>query len=855
MNYLKKRFKITKNKLKIKRQNNSLLLENNSNKRSYLQFAKPFINDGINIKIDFKYEILKGNGCELKLLNKKFRVVDRVKDSSSVHLKKINRCLFFCISVEAYSSVLLNEFVVENEKKEFDIVEKANGDILLISPNYPTLSNKYNYAFVHTRVLEYKKLGWNIDVCAVSDEYIERTNTYNFEGVNVIDTGYNEIRVLLQRKKYKKIFIHFFKEQYAQILDASNISDTDIFIFNHGSDILYRDTNILCRKYFEELKKYSEKELEYFAKKDKIIKRYNEMPNVKFILPSKWVVEHAEEINNIKFNNYAVLPTYIDEYTFDYKEKDENQRKKIVIIRKYDNLSTYSIDTDVKVILELSKKSFFNDLEFNIYGDGELHDKLLEPLKSFENVHIYKKFLTHKEIANVHKENGIGLFATRYETQGVSAAEAAMSGLVVLSNNVAAVPEMFNKDINLLAENEDYKKMAEYIEELYKNPKKFKKLSREFHEVIKNKYGYKNTIEKEVKVLSETLPRKKYLFKKIEDKKILTIAVAAYNVEKYLYNSIESLIKSKYAEKIEILIINDGSKDSTSKIGQYFEKLTTIEGKSIVKLIDKENGGHGSTINKGIELATGKYFKMMDGDDYFDTESLDKLIEYLEKSNEDIILTNYVEDLSIPGILNPIRHYDFMSKGKKYDIETLCKEGKFNEWGPLLSTSTFKTEILKNANYKISEHCFYVDMELNSIAFVMAKTIKYYPLDIYIYYLGRSGQSISAASFKRNYKHHERVIFRILDDIYYKEKISDVKKKYLKDKILVPLIKGQYYITTEHFKSGKEFREFDKRLKKYPEFYNDKDVLERRTKKYRKTKGYFSRTIKFLVKAKHLIKR
>ena len=100
-------------------------------------------------------------------------------------------------------------------------------------------------------------------------------------------------------------------------------------------------------------------------------------------------------------------------------------------------------------------------------------------------------------------------------------------------------------------------------------------------------------------------------------------------------------------DKVEVLIINDGSKDNTAEIGRELERLTTIDGKSIVKLVDKPNGGHGSTINKGIELARGKYFKLMDGDDYFDTLELMKLIQKLENETADIILTNYVEDSSI----------------------------------------------------------------------------------------------------------------------------------------------------------------------------------------------------------------
>ena len=78
------------------------------------------------------------------------------------------------------------------------------------------------------------------------------------------------------------------------------------------------------------------------------------------------------------------------------------------------------------------------------------------------------------------------------------------------------------------------------------------------------------------------------------------------------------------------------------------------------------------------------------------------------------------------------------------------------------------------------------------------KTVTYYPLDIYVYYLGRVGQSISAASFKKNYKNHEHVTLRIIEDIYYKMEMSEKKKQYLKNKVIIPLINAQYYITTEH---------------------------------------------------------
>ena len=104
----------------------------------------------------------------------------------------------------------------------------------------------------------------------------------------------------------------------------------------------------------------------------------------------------------------------------------------------------------------------------------------------------------------------------------------------------------------------------------------------------------------------------------------------------------------------EILIINDGSTDSTSAIGKMYEQLTTVNGRSIVKLIDKENGGHGSGINKGIELATGKYFKVVDADDWVDEEQYDKLLKNLIHEDADLVLTDYCEARSFEDSLHKV---------------------------------------------------------------------------------------------------------------------------------------------------------------------------------------------------------
>ena len=114
--------------------------------------------------------------------------------------------------------------------------------------------------------------------------------------------------------------------------------------------------------------------------------------------------------------------------------------------------------------------------------------------------------------------------------------------------------------------------------------------------------------------------------------KLLSIAVPCYNSQDYMRNCVDSLLKG--GELVEILIVNDGSKDNTVAVAQqYVDKYPDS-----VRIIDKENGGHGSTINAGIREATGKYFKVVDGDDWVDSVALQNLLDFLKDHDADLII-------------------------------------------------------------------------------------------------------------------------------------------------------------------------------------------------------------------------
>lgn len=101
--------------------------------------------------------------------------------------------------------------------------------------------------------------------------------------------------------------------------------------------------------------------------------------------------------------------------------------------------------------------------------------------------------------------------------------------------------------------------------------------------------------------------------------KLLTIIVPCYNSEDYMKRCLDSLVRG--GDKVEVIVVDDGSTDTTGKIADQY----ATNNSSIVKVIHKENGGHGSDVNAGLEAATGRYFKVVDSDDWLISDHLNIL--------------------------------------------------------------------------------------------------------------------------------------------------------------------------------------------------------------------------------------
>ena len=833
-----------------------LFVKNTGTKHGFLIFPKLFKSDNKEKCVVFNGHQISGDAPYFEIINRRRTVMYKF-DFNTVNKVATDNLKYFLIAVyvPAGSQFTINEFCFDEELEKLTkkLLSHLKGDTLIITPGYPSESNKYNTAFVHTRVKEYLESGLKVDVLCINS--LPGISSYNFEGVDVVCGDYSFLREVLGTRRYKNIVIHFFDCNYGNVLDAVDTSGTNLYLFAHGADVLYHDLPEYASPYFGSKIDITCR-TEEFAKRDYYIKKYNQLDNVKWIFVSEFVRKKMESGINIKINNYEIIPNYIDGELFEHKTKDKELQKKIFVLRKFTNDFCYALDIDVRAILTLSRRECFKDLEFDIYGSGEMFDVITAPIADFDNVHLHNKFLTHEEIRHIHDTHGIALFASRFDTQGVSLCEAVSSGCAVVTSDVEGITAYIDKELEVVCETEEFTKYANAIEKLAFDSDYFNKVIESQSKSVQSKFSYENTIGKELKLFENT-PERSLDLSNILKNPVLTVIVPSYNVEKYLWNGIISLVNHKNAKKMEVLIIDDGSKDNSAQIGVELERLTTNDGKSIVRLISKENGGHGSTINVGIENARGKYTKIMDGDDALDSHYLSELIDILEKENSDIVLNNYMEDFAYVNGLNFIKPYEFMVPGMQYDFEDLCYEGYgFGTWGPILACSSYRTDFLKDINFKLLEKCFYVDVQLNTHISLACETIVYYPLNIYRYLLGRSGQSISKESYMRNYKHHEKVTVKVIEAMLEKEKeISKSRKEYVMNMIILKLLITQYIITVEFYNNPKPFREFENQLKKFPELYNDSRVVTKAIKFHRFTNGNFIFLNTFLVNLKNFFRR
>lgn len=297
------------------------------------------------------------------------------------------------------------------------------------------------------------------------------------------------------------------------------------------------------------------------------------------------------------------------------------------------------------------------------------------------------------------------------------------------------------------------------------------------------------------------------------EKYLLTIAIPAYNAERDLAECLDSIMRCEDAEKlIEIIVINDGSRDNTLSIAQNYEK----EHKNI-RVIDKENGGHGSGINVGIREATGKYFKIIDSDDWVDSDALSRVLKKIAVVDCDLVSHDVVK------YYTDSKTHQFMDiEGIEY--ERVYKVDEIDDSFTIgLPNACVKTDILKQIPM-IDERCYYVDLEYTLYFIAYIKSIVAYNEHVYYYRLGSVNQSVNKDNKVKNIQHIIRVINSMTK--FYEDNIINKPlgiRKYCSNIVSVgvnSLVQTAIYSGAKtHLKEMKEvlkkIKQIDKDLYKY----------------------------------------
>lgn len=274
--------------------------------------------------------------------------------------------------------------------------------------------------------------------------------------------------------------------------------------------------------------------------------------------------------------------------------------------------------------------------------------------------------------------------------------------------------------------------------------------------------------------------------------KILSICVPSYNMEEYLKRCMDTFLVPEVIDQLEIIIVNDGSTDGTLAIAnEYKEKYP----QSIV-VIDKPNGHYGSCVNASLKVATGKYFRIVDADDWVDSDALVEFVNKLAQIDVDCVCANYtihnlkddtvtVKDVNLPS--NVILELN----SRKIPEECLH-----------MHNLTYSTDLLKRINYTQTEGICYTDTEYVYLPLSCSRDMVYFNLSLYQYFIGRDDQSMAPEVFQKNFKQQIIVLERIFNE-HYSSLPFNANEKSIWNKLLDRLA----YLTTPIYLMYKNYDE------------------------------------------------
>lgn len=296
--------------------------------------------------------------------------------------------------------------------------------------------------------------------------------------------------------------------------------------------------------------------------------------------------------------------------------------------------------------------------------------------------------------------------------------------------------------------------------------------------------------------------------------RLLTLIIPTYNMEKYLRMCLDSLIIGQRQEQFEVLVINDGSKDSSSTIAHEYEKKYP----ETFRVIDKENGNYGSCVNRGLKEALGKYVKVLDADDTLDTKNFSSYIDFLANNDVDCVISDVMQVDGL-GECTLLSQYN-LPKDRLFTLEEIGD----TVYDLCMHCVCYKTEKLRAINYHQTEGISYTDQEWICLPMAICKILVYFPKVIYKYLVGRDGQTIETSVWEKNFwmEIQGTKVMMKYRDMGYGSIVPNQNFIDLRIKVRMRAIYIAYLMKFSSFSNDNLVREIDRCLLTYDrDMYND----------------------------------
>lgn len=290
--------------------------------------------------------------------------------------------------------------------------------------------------------------------------------------------------------------------------------------------------------------------------------------------------------------------------------------------------------------------------------------------------------------------------------------------------------------------------------------------------------------------------------------KILTVIIPTYNMEDYLRYCLDSLLIKDNFNRLEVLIINDGSKDRSAVIGYEYVRLYP----EVFRVIDKENGNYGSCINRGLKEANGKYVKILDADDSFNTDNFESFVAFLLKTDADLILSDFAV-VNVRREVKKIIRYRFGDE-KLFDFITICNTHTFKNMQ--MHAVTYRRNNLLTLRYQQTEGISFTDQQWIFLPMITVRSVACFDSYVYKYLIGRDGQTVNSKDRLKGIAQISRCILDMISEY-------ESYKKYIKEPPLleymygrmIPLVKNVYVYLLTHYgdKTKKMLIDFDEQIK------------------------------------------